>query len=554
MSTVKANQHQVGSNVTTSKNIVFTTDVSTGDLVINKGVYDGTLTEISRIMNAGGGAQYVPAGTGAVATTVQTKLRESVSVKDFGAVGDGVTDDTAAIQAALTASSVVYMPKGTYLIGSAINMPSQTRLYGDGIDRTTVRATAAGARITNAVARHDNIRLEDFTLDGNNVGTVGIDLGVDGSVGTLAASSSDLLLRVKVAQFTTSGLICNYLQYFTVSGCIISGTTGGYGAYINECGHTAIENTLFTSNQTALFIGGDNYATNAGGFSSSSNIAVNSCYFYGPYSVSAQGYVVLSNAYNIDFTDCTFEHEISHSQSLVRIGRNGSVNVTGNIYFNECQWIGIAYNTTQIEITYGRRIYFKNCTAIPQNAGYYIVYSTDATGQIILENCTANNSGYSTFATAFWGDSASYVNASAGTVTNIQFTQNSQYQTGTWNATLTDGTNNATMGSFTCNYVKIGKQVTVSGNISTTSLGSVTGSIRIAGLPFAVSGFAGGVVGNASGFSITAGQTVTLLANNTGTDIYPRVWNSTSGSTGMTAAQWGATGNIAFTMTYTTTS
>jgi hypothetical protein len=37
---------------------------------------------------------YTPAGTGAVLTTVQAKLRESVSVKDFGAVGDGVTDDS----------------------------------------------------------------------------------------------------------------------------------------------------------------------------------------------------------------------------------------------------------------------------------------------------------------------------------------------------------------------------------------------------------------------------------------------------------------------------
>ena len=41
-------------------------------------------------------SQYLPAGTGAVATTVQTKLRESISVKDFGAVGDGVTNDTTA--------------------------------------------------------------------------------------------------------------------------------------------------------------------------------------------------------------------------------------------------------------------------------------------------------------------------------------------------------------------------------------------------------------------------------------------------------------------------
>lgn len=49
---------------------------------------------------AGGSALigYLPSGTGAVARTVQAKLRESVSVGDFGAVGNGVADDTAAIR------------------------------------------------------------------------------------------------------------------------------------------------------------------------------------------------------------------------------------------------------------------------------------------------------------------------------------------------------------------------------------------------------------------------------------------------------------------------
>ena len=60
-------------------------------------------------------------GTGAVARTVHDKLGEFVSVKDFGAVGDGVADDTAAIQAALNASEFVLFPAGVYLVNPIAN-------------------------------------------------------------------------------------------------------------------------------------------------------------------------------------------------------------------------------------------------------------------------------------------------------------------------------------------------------------------------------------------------------------------------------------------------
>jgi len=71
--------------------------------------------------------------SGAVGRTVHQKLQELVSVKDFGATGDGTTDDTAAIQAAFGSGAHLYIPAGTYLIKDAVRITTSNQIiYGDG--------------------------------------------------------------------------------------------------------------------------------------------------------------------------------------------------------------------------------------------------------------------------------------------------------------------------------------------------------------------------------------------------------------------------------------
>jgi hypothetical protein len=69
----------------------------------------------------------------AIGRTVHQKLQESVSVKDFGAVGDGVTDDSVAIQAALDSGAIsVYVPAAQYYLSQGITIPPSVILWSEG--------------------------------------------------------------------------------------------------------------------------------------------------------------------------------------------------------------------------------------------------------------------------------------------------------------------------------------------------------------------------------------------------------------------------------------
>ena len=97
---------------------------------------------------------FLQAGTGAVARTVQSKLRDVVSVKDFGAVGDGVADDTAEIQAAVDhahalGGGVVTFPSGTYMVNASGNLTGIQMKSGVYINLTGAKLKALGANSPN---------------------------------------------------------------------------------------------------------------------------------------------------------------------------------------------------------------------------------------------------------------------------------------------------------------------------------------------------------------------------------------------------------------------
>ncbi|MDD3021991.1 MAG: glycosyl hydrolase family 28-related protein [Alphaproteobacteria bacterium] len=75
---------------------------------------------------------FTAVGTGSVTRTSHDKFSDFVSVKDFGAVGDGLSDDTIAFQQALSAHDFVFVPSGHYIVNGTIEISSGKVLTGAG--------------------------------------------------------------------------------------------------------------------------------------------------------------------------------------------------------------------------------------------------------------------------------------------------------------------------------------------------------------------------------------------------------------------------------------
>lgn len=99
------------------------------------------------------------------------RLSEFLFVQDYGAVGDGIADDTASIQAAVAGAAAagkwLFFPAGTYKV-TGISLPSGTRMLGMGAILKLAASTNASLLVnSDPVGGNTRIHIEGIELDGN---------------------------------------------------------------------------------------------------------------------------------------------------------------------------------------------------------------------------------------------------------------------------------------------------------------------------------------------------------------------------------------------------
>jgi len=133
------------------------------------------------------------------ARSIADRLADAVNVKDYGAVGDGATDDTAAIQAALDAAigSVVIVPAGTFIISDELFIPSNVTIDGAGTLKLIDNCPSLPTALLHANGK-TGFRIRNITIDANRDNNV--DQGTPDANGNQPANwQGTLLAAVNIA-------------------------------------------------------------------------------------------------------------------------------------------------------------------------------------------------------------------------------------------------------------------------------------------------------------------------------------------------------------------
>lgn len=164
---------------------------------------------------------------------------------DFGAVGDGTTDDTTAVQNFLSALSTYrmgYIPPGTYKVTATLTQPSETHVFGEYL-HSIIKPTSAVTGTT--WVQSSGSVLDGIKLDGTSTTGAAVGLSI-GDAGSQALVNNGMTRNVAVQNYTDTNAIGLYLRNavtWNFDGCYFGDSY--YGAKISLSGTGVPTNTSF---------------------------------------------------------------------------------------------------------------------------------------------------------------------------------------------------------------------------------------------------------------------------------------------------------------------
>lgn len=189
-----------------------------------------------------------------------------VTLEDFGAIGDGITNDANSLQLAINSKKPILLLTKKYLINTQVNIIDSTYIIGQGVG--SVLKTTANIQVLNLIGK--NIELENFSIKGNKLGANQTAISAIGNNTYTSNIGECIISNLVIDSFFKAGIYVtnilgigdpnfNHNGGVIIDNCIIK--NNGVGVFLDvRAEYNTISSSSFLKNTSGVKINGGNNA------------------------------------------------------------------------------------------------------------------------------------------------------------------------------------------------------------------------------------------------------------------------------------------------------
>lgn len=205
---------------------------------------------------------FIQSGTGAVARTVQAKLREvQRTPQDHNGAADASTDNATALANAVaalpSAGGELRIPAGTYDLGSVVALAAkQVRIVGEGLERSIIQLTGSAAAFSSVNAPYLEIEGVTIKRKSGNANTIANMLDLSGP-------NQLRIMRCSISGANTADIKLTDGYNIEIENCIGTSQSAGSGTWL-QCNGTAPTTVRTKGNEITSYLLGIDYGASFG--------------------------------------------------------------------------------------------------------------------------------------------------------------------------------------------------------------------------------------------------------------------------------------------------